>query len=130
MRAVNGIARPGQKLAAKILIFQGLVGLLVAFFVFVLSGQQAGFYAIAGVAVAWLPGAVFSFFAFRYAGATKNQLVVRSFRKGSALKLLITIFLFAFIFKQFQADFLPLMIGYIATLIAQWPGLMIYSISE
>jgi ATP synthase protein I len=74
-----------------------------------------------------VPGKVFAFLAFRYAGASQNQLVVRSFNKGSKLKFLITIVMFAVIFRWPNLQPLPLFISYFVTLMVQWPIIIFLS---
>jgi len=74
-----------------------------------------------------LSGTVFAFLAFRYSGASQNQLVVRSFNKGSKLKFIITIVLFVMAYEWPNLQPLPLMISYFVTLMAQWPIIIILS---
>lgn len=124
---VNKIASKGQQLAKKTLITQLCAGLLISAILAVGMNTTSGVFALIGTGVCILPSAIFAFFAFRYAGAQQNQDVVRSFRKGSALKLVLTIVLFAIVFKKTDVQVLPLFIGYIVTLIAQWPGLLYFT---
>ena len=58
---------------------------------------------------------VFAAFAFRYAGASKNQLVARSFSQGSKLKLALTIILFVIAFKGLNATPLEIFVAYVIT---------------
>ncbi|MBU3020224.1 ATP synthase subunit I [Aestuariibacter sp. A3R04] len=89
-----------------------------------IMGQEGGIFALIGAGICILPSAVFALFAFRYAGAQKNKQVVQSFRKGSVLKLLLTMVLFALVFKHTTALVFPLFIGYITAMVAQWPAIL------
>ncbi|WP_137168587.1 ATP synthase subunit I [Salinimonas lutimaris] len=124
---VNGIARDGQRLAAKTIITQLCTGLFIALIFALFDGPKSGLYALTGAGICVIPSAVFALFAFRYAGARRNKEVVRSFRKGNAIKLMLTIVLFALAFRQTTVHVFPLFIGYIAALVAQWPALFIFT---
>lgn len=121
---VNSIARKGQRLAAKTIIIQGCAGLFSSLVIALIMGQEGGIFALIGAGICILPSAVFALFAFRYAGAQKNKQVVQSFRKGSVLKLLLTMVLFALVFKHTTALVFPLFIGYITAMVAQWPAIL------
>ena len=125
MQAAKRIGTKGQHLALKVLLLQSCAGVVASGIVAILMSLDSGLDALVGVVANILPAGIFAFFAFRFAGASKNDLVVRSFRKGIALKLLFTFLIFAWVFKHTNVQVLPLFIGYIVTLVAQWPG-MIY----
>jgi ATP synthase protein I len=120
----KSISTKGQQLAKHVVLLQTCAGLLSAVIVATLMGSDNGLAALIGVLANVVPTAIFAFFAFRYSGGTKNDLVVRSFRKGSALKLLFTILIFAWVFKKTDIHVLPLFIGYIVALFAQWPAII------
>lgn len=117
----------GQSLAKKILFYQSIV---VIFFTSVFTlflDKYSGISAFYGGMICLLSGTVFAFLAFRYSGASQNQLVVRSFNKGSKLKFIITIVLFVMAYEWSNLQPLPLMISYFVTLMAQWPIIIILS---
>lgn len=70
-----------------------------------------------GCLVAILPNAVFAVFAFKFSGATKNNLVVRSFSQGAKAKLVITAALFTYAFSSMHAQPVPLMAAYVAAML-------------
>lgn len=121
LHSTNHIAYQGRKLALDIIIVQAVVGLLAAIVIGLFLGYQHGITALIGAVCNLVPSIVFAIFAFRYVGATKSRLIMQSFRKGAALKLLITMLMFALVFKKLEVEPLPLVLGYIATLLAQWP---------
>jgi ATP synthase protein I len=127
IQLVTSLAQEGRKLARKVLFYQWLVAILLALIFFVFIGKYTGISALYGGLICVVPGKVFAFLAFRYAGASQNQLVVRSFNKGSKLKFLITIVMFAVIFRWPNLQPLPLFISYFVTLMVQWPIIIFLS---
>lgn len=71
--------------------------------------------AAAGAMISILPTIVFTAFAFRYAGASKNDLVARSFSQGSKMKLALTIILFVIAFKGLNAAPLEIFAAFVIT---------------
>jgi ATP synthase protein I len=127
IQLVTSLAQEGRQLARKVLFYQWLVAILLALIFFVFIGKYTGISALYGGLICVVPGKVFAFLAFRYAGASQNQLVVRSFNKGSKLKFLITIVMFAVIFRWPNLQPLPLFISYFVTLMVQWPIIIFLS---
>lgn len=124
---VTSLAQEGRQLARKVLFYQSLIAIFLAFILFLLLGKYSGISALYGGLICVIPGMVFAFLAFRYAGASQNKLVVRSFNKGSKLKFIITIVLFVMVYKLPNLQPLPLLISYIVTLMAQWPIIILVS---
>ena len=124
---VTNLAQEGRQLARKVLFFQSLIAIVLTLFFTLLSGKYSGISAIYGGLICVLPGMVFAFLAFRYAGASQNKLVVRSFNKGSNLKFIFTIVLFVVVYKLPNLQPLPLLVSYIVTLMAQWPIIIFIS---
>ena len=121
------MTQEGRNLARNILFFQSLIVVFIALLFTVCSGKYSGLSALYGGMICLVSGTVFAFLAFRYAGASQNQLVVRSFNKGSKLKFLITIVMFAAIFRWPNLQPLPLFISYFVTLMVQWPIIIFLS---
>lgn len=117
----TSLAQKGRQLAKKVLFFQGIVTIVLALFFTMYSGKYYGLSALYGGLIGVLPAAVFALLFFRYAGASQNQLVVRSFNKGSKLKFIFTIVLFILVYKWQNLQPLVLLITYVVTLMAQWP---------
>ena len=124
---VTSLAQEGRQLARKVLFYQSLIAIVLAFILFLLLGKYSGISALYGGLICVIPGMVFAFLAFRYAGASQNKVVVRSFNKGSKLKFIITIVLFVMVYKLPNLQPLPLLISYIVTLMAQWPIIILVS---
>jgi ATP synthase protein I len=121
------MTQEGRNLARKTLFFQSLVVVVLTLFFTLYSGKYSGISALYGGMICLVSGTVFAFFAFRYAGASQNQLVVRSFNKGSRLKFIFTIVMFVVAYKWPNLQPLPLLISYFVTLMAQWPIIIILS---
>ena len=109
----NKLAGPYRLAAFKLICLQGLVALVAAVIIFVGWGVDASLSALAGGAVTILPNFVFATYAFRYMGASKAKQVFASFKRGNGLKFLLTIFLFALIFKLYPVILLPFFCSFI-----------------
>jgi ATP synthase protein I len=124
---VTSLAQEGRQLARKVLFYQSLIAIVLAFILFLLLGKYSGLSALYGGMICVVPGMAFAFLAFRYAGASQNKLVIRSFSKGSKLKFIITIVLFVVAYKWSNLQPLALLISYVVTLMAQWPIIILVS---
>jgi ATP synthase protein I len=91
------------------------------------SGQYAAGSAFLGGFTCILPSLIFALFAFKYAGARQNKLVVRQFSNGAKLKFLATMVLFMAAFQWQDLQVLPMLVCYVITMIAQWPIILIIS---
>lgn len=114
------LARTGKLLARRVLIAQSLTGLVLSLAAWWLWGADSGLSAIAGVFTCIIPNSVFAHLAFRYAGASKNDLVVRSFSQGSKFKLILTIFIFVAVFQWPDVQAPVLFASFAATMLTQW----------
>ncbi|MFT4808007.1 MAG: ATP synthase protein I [Paraglaciecola sp.] len=121
------MTQKGQNLARKILFFQSLVVVFFTLFFTLYLGKYSGLSALYGGIICLVSGAVFAFLAFKYAGASQNELVVRSFNKGRKLKFIFTIVMFVVVYRWPNLQPLPLLISYFVTLMVQWPIIIILS---
>lgn len=119
------LAEKGRQLATKVLIFQSMVAIFVALIFTFIFGEKAGLSAVYGGIVCIVPSLVFARFAFKYAGASQNELVVRSFSQGSKFKLIATVLLFVGAFKWLDALPMPLFSGFALTMATQWVVLFV-----
>ena len=113
------LALPGIKFAKKTLVLQSLVVTfctLVALF----FGITTALSALLGGLAAILPNIVFAIFAFRFVGATQNQLVYRSFKTGSKLKLILTIVIFILIYRWPDVQAGPLFSTFVISMLGHW----------
>lgn len=117
---VASLVEKGRQLATKVLILQSVVAIIIALIMTLFLGEKAGLSAIYGGVICIVPSLVFARLAFKYAGASQNQLVVRSFSQGAKLKLFITILLFVMAFHWLKAQPIPLFGNYVITMATQW----------
>lgn len=127
VQLATSLTQEGRQLATKVLIYQSITAIVLTLFFMLYSGKYSAISAVYGSLICILPGMIFAFLAFRYAGASKNKLVVRSFNKGSKLKFIFTIVLFFVVYKWPNLQPLPLLISYVVTLMAQWPIIILVS---
>lgn len=116
----SSLAASGRQLAKKAIAIQCLTALVVSLLVALFWGQEDGMSSAVGGIVCILPNAVFSYHAFRFAGARYNQQVVKSFSQGAKFKLGLTIFLFVAAFQWPAVQVIPMFAGFIATMVSQW----------
>lgn len=106
--------------AFKLIIFQALVTTVIASIIFLGWDLTTGLSAWAGGMVAVIPNLVFAAYAFRFAGARQAEQVYTSIKRGSGFKFLITIILFALIFKSVQVVPMAFFACYILIIFMQW----------
>jgi len=125
----NKLAKRGLDLAKKGLLFQAITALVVTAFAGA-AGSHSAMSAAAGALISILPNSVFMAFAFRYAGASKNDLVARSFSQGSKLKLALTIILFVIAFKGLNAAPLEIFMAFVITTASHGLAMFHYGTKE
>ena len=112
------LARGGRRLATKGIYVQLAVSILLVLSC-LLSYDEYLIDVIFGCASFLLPHSFFAYWLFRYAGATKANLVVQSFNQGIKVKLMLTILLFIIAFSQFNAHPIPLLGAYAIIMVSQ-----------
>lgn len=105
----------GKLLAIKTLQLQLVVVAICSLIFVVFFNTHAGLSYLIGAVVSVLPSMVFAFFAFRFAGATKKELVMKSFSQGSKLKLAMTIILFVLAYQLTLLQPVFMLIGFAVT---------------
>jgi len=123
----TSLTKQGRQLAAKVIFFQIIVAVVASTIFSVFLGKNGGISAVCGALACLLPAMVFAQLAFKYAGASQNQLVVRSFNQGSKLKLFLTILIFVMAYQWTDIQAMPLLVSYVITLLAQWPIIILVS---
>lgn len=116
----NRLTLAGRRLAKRLLLLQAAVALvLLAFFAW-LYGASGAKTAFAGSIISLVPNAIFAVYAFRFGGARSASEVVRSFYAGEALKMVLTIILFALAFITLSGPWLPLFTVFIVVTFMHW----------
>ncbi len=126
----NKLARRGLELAKKGLLFQAITAIVITGLAGVAGGSHSAISAAAGTLISILPNIVFAIFAFRYAGASKNELVARSFSQGSKMKLALTIILFVIAFKGLNASPLEIFMAFVITTASHGLAMFHYGTKE
>ncbi len=126
----NKLARRGLELAKKGLLFQAITAIVITGLAGVAGGSHSAISAAAGTLISILPNIVFAIFAFRYAGASKNELVARSFSQGSKMKLALTIILFVIAFKGLNVSPLEIFMAFVITTASHGLAMFHYGTKE
>tara|TARA_X000000368_G_C22659990_1_gene549196 strand:+ start:40 stop:447 length:408 start_codon:yes stop_codon:yes gene_type:complete len=130
VKVTNKLARRGLDLAKKGLLFQAITAIVITGLAGAAGGSHSAISAAAGTLISILPNIVFAIFAFRYAGASKNELVARSFSQGSKMKLALTIILFVIAFKGLNASPLEIFMAFVITTASHGLAMFHYGTKE
>lgn len=126
----NKLAKRGITLAKKGLLFQIVTATVMVAFAAHIGGAISAISAVTGALISILPKTVFTAFAFRYAGASKNELVARSFSQGSKMKLALTIILFVIAFRFLHVMPLVLFMAFVITTVSHALAMFHYGSKE
>lgn len=103
----------------KILYAQLLVTLAVTSVFAWLDGWQAALSPLLGCGIALIPNLLFAYRIYLARNA-EAQTMVNAFYTGEVLKLIMTVAMFALVFRYLSAHFATLLIGYLAVLSVFW----------
>ncbi|MFC3122044.1 ATP synthase subunit I [Agaribacter flavus] len=115
----SDLAANGKNLAIKGLAVQFALGFTLIIICALFWPEHVSSVAL-GVISFVLPHSIFAYWIFRYAGASKNQLVVRSLSQGMKIKLALTSIIFTVAFSTFSAHPLFLLGAYAMITLSQW----------
>jgi ATP synthase protein I len=113
------LADNGQKIAKKGILAQCSSSLVLVVCVLVIKSEFT-VAVVFGALTFIIPHCFFAYWSFRYAGATKSELVVQSFSQGLKIKLVLTVIFFAIAFSQLNAAPFPLLGAYVLAMVSQW----------
>ena len=100
---------------------QFLTMLLVGLAAWLAKGQVAGYSALLGGFICWLPSCYFAYRAFRYKGARAADKIVRSMYAGEVGKMFLTMALFTIVFVRVRPlDALALFLGFVIVQSVNW----------
>jgi len=89
----------GLQGAGRLLLIQIGITLLAALIALSISGAHAAISVVLGGLVSALPSAYFARTLFRHKGARSARLIVSRFYKGEAIKISLSVVLFALVFR-------------------------------
>lgn len=121
---INGLATQGRRLARKGIYVQLVVSLILSICVTVLQ-VSASVAVIMGCLSFVVPHSIFAYWLFRYAGASKNNLVAQSLSQGMKIKLILTSVFFVVAFSLFDVHPLPLLGAYATIMVSQWLAMLV-----
>jgi|SRR5690554_2969825 len=116
----NRLTQAGRRLAKRLLILQAAATLVLVALFALLYGAPGAKTALAGGVISLVPNAIFAVYAFRFGGARSASEVVRSFYAGEAVKMVLTIILFAVAFITLSEPWLPLFIVFSVVTFMHW----------
>lgn len=119
--------RQGVEGAKRLLVFQLCWTLLAVSIAWLLLSDTAAISAGLGGLVSVVPNAYFARQLFQYQGARQARQIVNRFYKGEAMKLLLTVVLFAMVFKWVVIIPLVFFIVYITTQMVFWFSPLIFN---
>ncbi len=111
-----------KKTVVKIPIYQVIIGLLIATIFYFFQGQSAAISASSGALISALGSLAFAVIVTWPFGDTQS-LVGRMF-KGEIMKFIVIGILFYVAITNYTFQLMPLLIGFIATLLAFWVALL------
>lgn len=116
----NRLTLAGRRLAKRLLVLQAAATVVFVVFFAWLYGAPGAKTAFAGGVISLVPNAVFAVYAFRFGGARSASEVVRSFYAGEAVKMVLTMILFALAFITLSGPWLPLFIVFSVVTFMHW----------
>ncbi len=106
--------------AQRLLLIQLGVAVLISVIALIVGDVKAALSAVAGGLVCAIPNAYFVSKLFKHNGARAARQIVNGFYKGEALKLILSVALFALVFKYLNVNPLVFFVAYIAAQMVFW----------
>ncbi len=118
----------GKTLAKQTLLLQLCVTVLVSLLLLMIFNAYATALSyFIGASISMIPSMIFAFFAFRFAGASSKELVMKSFSQGSKIKLAMTIILFVLAYQLTLLQPVFMLIGFAITTAIHTIGIILMS---
>lgn len=116
----NAKNQQGLNAVKRLLILQlGLTLAMIAVFA-AFDGAKAASSALLGGLICVIPNICFGRMVFKHRGARAAKQIVSSFYKGEALKMVLTIILFALVFINYSVAPLAFFLTYIIVQLSHW----------
>lgn len=116
----NDMAMGAVQTTRRLLALQVLVALVVAAAALVLADVRAAGSALLGGMINIIATLIFAYRVFSAGPGSTAREIARAFYLGEAVKLLVTVLLFAAVLIWVKVAWLPLFIAYAATMLAFW----------
>ncbi|BDX08697.1 ATP synthase subunit I [Planctobacterium marinum] len=119
------LAKAGKRLAKQMLVLQFAIVMTAGVLFYLLSDLSSAISVVTGGTLSVLTNAVFSFYVFRFSGASKTKEIVNSMKKGNKYKLLLVLVAFMVIYQLPFLDKAIVILGFCSMLLLQYPILII-----
>lgn len=119
------LAKAGKRLAKQMLALQFAIVIAAGLLFYLLDDFSSAISVVTGGTLSVLTHAVFSFYVFRYSGASKTKEIVNSMKKGNKYKLLLVLLAFMAIYQLPFLDKAIVILGFCSMLLLQYPILII-----
>lgn len=116
----------GLQGARRLFAYQAGLTLLLAAIAILVSGTTAAVSALLGGFVCIAPSAYFAKKLFQYHGARAAKQIASGFYKGEAIKMVLSVILFALVFKFFKLVPLMFFTSYIVVQLVFWFAPLIF----
>jgi ATP synthase protein I len=110
----------GKRGITRLWFLQVGVILLLTAIAAVITDAVAAKSVLLGGIVYMIPNVYFAFKLFKYQGARAARQIVNSFYKGEALKMILTMVLFALVFATGKVNGLAFFTAYMAMFVTHW----------
>jgi len=104
-------------------VWQLLMGVFIGMFFYLLVGKLAGIAGFFGATISFAGSIVFAFVVFGF-GKQTNENMMRKMFRSEAFKILTVAIMFYFAFAKLGLPFLPVIVGFMATLIIFFVALL------
>ena len=113
-----------KRAAYKVLCVIAVIVSAIALVLFLAIGPVAAYSALLGGIACLLPNLLFARFAFRYSAADSADLVMRWFYIGEAVKIIVTVLIFALtLLKLEEVNLAAMFLTYVVALVMNIHGL-------
>lgn len=112
-----------RKVVFLLPVWQLLIGVIIALVFFLLKGSTAAIAAFFGASISFAGSLVFAFVVFGL-GDQSPQNIMRKMFRAEALKILTIGLMFYFAFAILALPFMPVIVGFMATLIIFFVALL------
>ena len=113
------------------LLIQALFVIVLGTVFFFVNDLSSAISVVTGGTLSVVTNAVFAYYVFRFSGASKNQEIVNSMKKGNKIKLLVTLLGLAVVFQTSFFNPVDVIIGYCLMMLMQYPiSLLVHRLKQ
>ncbi|WP_181919252.1 ATP synthase subunit I [Alkalilimnicola ehrlichii] len=113
-----------QPVVSRVAVGQLLVAVISAVIWFIVREAGAAEAAFFGGMIGFVPTTVMALIMFRRRAMGSPKIMVRAFYWGEAVKFVLTVAMFLIAIPLYHANFLPLIVTYVFSLMVSWFALL------